>query len=129
MTRRKIQYFFTIFCLALFIICCENEKSNDVDMGHVSFGSNTSLLNCVVDVYVFIDNSEKGKIPSQSFADSVVDCTTPSNLNLSIPVGVHDFKVEIREVFGGCWYRDTSGTITVIKDKCIPIFIDVTKLN
>jgi len=128
MTRIKILYSFTLFCIATLIICCENEKSVDVDKGHVSFGANTAWLNCPVDVYVYIDNKEKGKIPSPSFADSVVDCTTPSNLNLAIQVGVHDFKVELKNPLGTC-YKDTSGTITVMKDKCIPIFIDVRKLN
>jgi len=67
-----------------------------------------------------------GKVPSST--DSVVDCTSSSNLNLTLPVGKHDFKVEIRSSSGSC-QMDTSGTINVIKDECIPIYIDITKLK
>jgi hypothetical protein len=115
----RLLYWIAILSLFSLSISCEKHYP---DKGNISFGSNYGMVNCPLEVYVFIDNINYGKIPD--VADSVIDCSSPSNLNLSLPTGTHNFKIEIRSINGTC-QNDTVGTVNIIKDECTPIFINI----
>jgi hypothetical protein len=97
-----------------------------LDKGKVSFATNTGIVNCPIDAYLFIDNIKYGVIPD--IGDSSRDCNSSSNLNLELPIGKHKFKVEMKGISGSC-ASDTTGFINIIKDECTLVFIDITKLT
>ena len=110
----------TIF-LMTFIGC---DKNDTEDKGNVSFGTNTSLLNCITTTKVYIDNKEIGIV--EGTCNTIIDCAGENTLNIELSTGKHSFKFEVSGLNGSC-YREKSGDFTLDKDECEKIFFDITK--
>jgi len=111
-----------IAIVLLTIIACDK---NDVDnKGNLSFGTNTSLLNCITTTNVFVDNKEIGIVEGN--CDTIIDCAGENTLNIELPTGEHSFRFEVTGLNGSC-YREKSGDFKLDKDECEKIFFDITK--
>jgi len=117
-----ILNYITFLLMGIVIFSCEKS----LDKGRVSFATNTGMVNCPIDAYLYIDNFYFGVIPATG--DSSIDCNSSLNLNLELPAGKHKFKVKIRTLDGFC-SADTNGTFNVLKDNCTPVYIDITRLK
>ena len=114
-----------LICTCLFFffaIGCE--KSTESDMGNVSFGVNTHLINCISVAEVFIDNKSQGLIPG--FCDTIINCDSVNTLNLKIAVGKHSYYIELKEQSSSC-YNEQSGDFELKDNECVKIFFDLKK--
>jgi hypothetical protein len=116
----KYLLFFRLLLL-LFILqaCNRNEKE---ELGTVSFGTNTDILNCIVTPKIYIDNVFKGIVPG--YIDSIKNCHSDSTLNIEIPVGHHTYKFIAADDEGNCLEQKT-GEFYIEKDGCKKIFLNI----
>jgi len=100
---------------------------NKTGTATVSFGANYNVINCITTVTVFVDGGNMGKLENPS--SGVNSCDQPETLNLRLPVGMHHYHVEIRELEGiGCT-KDIDGDFKLNENDCVRIFIDYTKID
>lgn len=119
----KLKISIIAFILILIIGC---EKSKTYDVGQVSFGINTHIINCVTTTKVYVDNKEVGII--KGFCDTIIDCSSENTLNIELNTGEHGFRFEVSGLNGSC-FREKAGDFELEKNECKKIFFDITKRN
>lgn len=114
-----MKYLLSIGFVLLMIgsISCNKEGA-----GTVSFGSNSSLMNCITESSVFIDDVHVGIIPGS--CDSVVNCSGEQTLNVEVSEGEHSYRIEIVSSEGNC-HKETTGEFSVSDGECVKIFFDI----
>ena len=90
--------------------------------GHVTFGANYHIINCISTITVFLDGINIGTL--QNSSNGISECGEAGNITKTISVGEHNYRVEIR---GNCT-KDISGSFTVSENECKKIFIDYNQI-
>ncbi|MGI6718346.1 MAG: hypothetical protein ACOX4D_04240 [Bacteroidales bacterium] len=111
-------------CLVIVVctISCD-KKENSEEFGQMSFGSNYHIVNCPVKVSVYIDDLYVGELTNP--CDSIVDCGIEGNVMQSVEVGTHTYKCVLQSLDTDSCYNEVNGTVSVGKDECKKIFINV----
>lgn len=120
-----IQLKCLLICTYLFCFFATGcEKSTEENMGNVSFGVNTHVINCIAVAEVFIDNKSQGLIPG--YCDTIINCDSVNTLNIEISEGKHSYYIELKEQSSSC-YNEQAGDFEVKDDECVKVFFDLTK--
>lgn len=112
----------SLLVIVLCTVAC-NKKDNPEEFGQITFGSNYDIVNCPIQVSVYIDDLFVGEISSP--CDSIVDCGIEGNVTKSVEMGTHTYKCLLQSPETDSCYNEIKGTVHVDKDECKKIFIDV----
>lgn len=111
-----------ISVIVMVIIGCD--KNETEDKANVSFGTNTSILNCITTTKIYVDSIEIGIVEGN--CGSIIDCNGENTLNIELSTGEHNYRFEVTGLNGSC-YRQKAGDFKLDKNECEKIFFDITK--
>ena len=116
-----------LFILSV-IICCE--KGKYYDEGKVLFCTNSSLINCVFNIDIYINNDYSGTLTAASIYYQG-DCSCPDSffigLTLEKEIGTYIYLAKETNCQGSNAVNNWTGEFEIKKNSCTMIFLDIIK--
>jgi|WetSurMetagenome_2_1015567.scaffolds.fasta_scaffold59076_2 hypothetical protein len=118
-----------VFLMFIVLSSCE-KKQDDSAKGKLLFYTNSSLMNCVFKIDIFVDGEKAGTLDASSdYVDNDCNCENPTGIGLLINLkkGTYNYSANEINCIATNKVNSWIGQINVKQNLCTLVFLDIAK--